>query len=74
MTTTKSKQAERTNADRAERAFRALLNQDYEGNVCDLLTDLRHYCDEQGLDFGAEDRTAHGHYLAELAEDHAVNR
>jgi len=36
--------------------------------VIDALTDLRHFCDARGLEFGNLDRIAHGHYLAELEE------
>ena len=57
-----------TNASRANRAFKAMSAQDYEGNVCDLLADLHHYCDINGLDFAEEDRRARGHYLEELGD------
>ena len=33
----------------------------------DVLTDLRHFCDINGLDFGAIDERAHDEYLEELA-------
>ena len=36
--------------------------------VRDILTDLRHYCDRYGVEFGAADRAAHGVYLEEMAE------
>ena len=36
-------------------------------NVVDMLTDLRHLCDGQGLDFGECDRIAHNNYLPEMA-------
>ena len=36
-------------------------------NVVDMLTDLRHLCDVQGLDFGECDRIAHNNYLPEMA-------
>ena len=35
-------------------------------NLADLLTDARHWCDQQGEDFASFDRIAHQHYLAEL--------
>ena len=34
-------------------------------SVIDLLTDLRHYCDAVGLDYGDLNRVACGHYHAE---------
>jgi len=46
-----------TNADRAEKAFRALSYYCQPGppkgqeGVSDLLCDLMHYCDEQAIDF-----------------------
>jgi hypothetical protein len=36
-------------------------------NVVDMLTDLRHLCDGQGLDFGECDRIAYQNYLPEMA-------
>lgn len=36
-----------------------------EEDVIDLLADLRHYCDREGLCLGDLDRMAHQHYLAE---------
>ena len=38
-----------------------------QDNVVDMLTDLRHVCDVQGLDFGECDRIAHNNYLPEMA-------
>ena len=35
-------------------------------NVVDMLTDLRHLCDGQGLDFGECDRIAYQNYLPEM--------
>jgi hypothetical protein len=49
--------ADMTNADRAERAFRAVQHYadgdafDHEEHTQDLMTDLMHYCDERGMDF-----------------------
>lgn len=40
-----------------------------EEDVIDFLTDLRHFCDQAGLDLSNLDRIAHDHYLAELAEE-----
>jgi hypothetical protein len=39
--------------------------EDPECSVIDILTDLRHYCDREGLDMGHLDRIARGHYLVE---------
>ena len=33
--------------------------------LTDLLTNLRHWCDQQGLDFAEHDRLAYRHYLEE---------
>lgn len=33
--------------------------------VTDMLTDLRHLCDQEALDFGKLDRLAYEHYLRE---------
>lgn len=38
---------------------------DKEANVTDLLTDLRHYCDEHGIDYAEQDKRAYAHYVAE---------
>ena len=38
---------------------------DEESALRDLLTDLRHYCDREGLDFAAEDRQAYQGYVME---------
>ncbi len=40
-------------------------NEDLEDVVVDILTDLRHLCDAEGLDFAQHDRTAYQHYLEE---------
>lgn len=34
--------------------------------VRELLADLRHWCDRNGMDYADEDRRAYQHYLAEL--------
>lgn len=73
MPTTK----EPTNADRAERAARLMdiyaqrmgyltSQEKYEVGVRDLLADLRHYCDEHGIQFHVEDRAAYQNYAAEV--------
>jgi len=36
-----------------------------ETAIIDALADVRHLCDRLRLDFGALDRTAHGHYVEE---------
>jgi hypothetical protein len=67
----------RTNDQRAERAFRALL-QPYsfqaspEDAVIDLLTDLRHLCDEYGLPWHDLNRTAVHHYREEIRPTEAA--
>ena len=62
-----------TNADRVARADSALVNYprdtEPETAICDLLADLRHYCDANAMDFGEQDRLARMHYLAELMEE-----
>lgn len=40
-----------------------------ETAVTDILTDLRHYCDANGIVFWTADNTAYGHYLHELRFD-----
>lgn len=45
---------------------------DYEADVTDLLTDLRHFCVGAGLDFNRLSETAKRHYEAEKNDD--VNR
>lgn len=42
---------------------------DDESNVTDLLTDIRHYCDAMGLDYGRLNNRARSHHEAEVAED-----
>lgn len=63
----------RTNAERAERAYRRVLNYEDESSVeeciSDLLADLRHLCDKSGYDFAKRDRVAYENYLAELGEE-----
>jgi hypothetical protein len=63
--------AEPANADRADRI--ANVKQRYFKDICDtdddfvtdLLTDLRHYCDQNGIDFAHRDATAYQHYIEE---------
>jgi hypothetical protein len=39
--------------------------EDVESSITDILADLRHLCDKNGLDFATRDKTAYMHYLAE---------
>lgn len=41
--------------------------EDPESGVIDILTDIRHLCDQVGLDFANLDRIAYNHYIAEKA-------
>lgn len=41
------------------------LEKEYEGNVRDLLADLRHYCEAKDIDFDDENRIASAHFAAE---------
>jgi hypothetical protein len=75
--------SERTNTDRAERAFKAIEDytesqwtpgpredQDHAHQaIKDVLCDLRHLCDRTGVEFDAADRGAYEMYRAELAAD-----
>ena len=36
--------------------------------VSDLLADLRHWCDQQGWDFGDLDRNGYNHYINEASD------
>lgn len=56
------------NAMRADRAAYA-LDAGRADEVCDLLTDLMHYCDVNSLDFDAELATARMHYSFEIDPD-----
>ncbi len=64
----------RENRERAARVFGIVLanySAKSEGNetaLTDLLSDIRHFCDAKNLCLGDIDRTAHGHYLAELEQ------
>lgn len=58
-----------------ERALKAALKvkgyagkdaDDIEADVCDMLVDLRHYCDAVGLDFGRINRIARNHHEEEV--------
>ena len=62
-----------TNSDRADRI--AKIERSYMSETCDtkesfvadLLADIRHYCDENGIDFAREDGMAYQHYTEEKA-------
>ena len=53
------------NVDRVARIAQ-FLEKEYEGNVRDLLADLRHYCDAKAINFDDESRIALDHYIAEV--------
>lgn len=38
-----------------------------ERAIVDVLSDIRHLCDREGLSFGEVDRKAYAHYATELA-------
>lgn len=62
--------SEMTNFDRVSRAITALQaytkqDPDKATALRDLLSDLRHYCDEYAIDFSHELETATDNYLAE---------
>ena len=40
---------------------------DMRTSIIDALTDLRHLCDTECMDFANMDRTAYAHYLKELS-------
>lgn len=60
------------NTDRAEKAYRTIVNYESDSSteewISDLLGDLRHLCDEQGYDFAERDGVGHRNYLSELRE------
>lgn len=71
------------NDDRARRAAHALrAYRDCTGdgpvspdeNVVDLLTDLRHFCDQNNVNHARCDRVAHTAYLAERDEENGGGR
>lgn len=61
------------NEDRAERAFNQVTrysgDNDIETDVQDILVDLRHLCDREGIDFHRKLDMSYTHYSEELAED-----
>jgi hypothetical protein len=57
----------RTKAQRGDEALAPYLETDDPSTaVTDLLSDLRHYCDREKVDFGWADEVAHRNYLSEL--------
>lgn len=73
----------RNHADRARRARHATsAYRAYTGAgpcsasevLIDLLTDLRHFADFEGLNFAACDRIAYRHYLNELPHEKGGGR
>src|SRR4051794_28918706 len=66
-------QMARTNAERAEKAYRAILNYEDDSSpeecISDLLGDLRHLCDESGYDFAERDDVGRRNYETELGEE-----
>jgi len=54
-----------TRVAKIERVFRTDYGNGPEQDVAEILTDLRHYCDAHGLDYGERDRAAYDFYLAE---------
>jgi len=69
---------EPSNQQRAEwarvalEAFRSVTHmrdEDLETVLQDLLTDLRHLCDEHEIDFADVDRDAEGNYIEEVEEE-----
>jgi len=68
---------ESENAERAGRMEGLMMgmrqrngaDRDPETNVCDLLTDLMHYCDVYGVDFDGRLDMARVHYNEEITED-----
>jgi hypothetical protein len=61
------------NEERAEKAYRAVLNYESDSSVeeciSDLLGDLRHLCDESGYDFAERDGVGYRNYVGELGEE-----
>ena len=74
-----------TNSDRAGFAASALREyrrqvghnrsgEDFSTSVQDLLTDLRHFCDQEGIDFDPILRNSAGHHAEEVAGDELAVR
>jgi hypothetical protein len=52
-------------ADQALRYFQHLTGTESEDALCDLLCDLRHWCDRNGQGYDAADHGAEQHYQVE---------
>lgn len=69
MTETTTRKAEL--AAKTLEAYEQVVGGKYEGElpetrVSDLLADLRHYCDQEGIDWSEVERLADYHYSAEV--------
>ncbi len=67
-------QPRRTNLERANRALNVATEylddvKDVKTAVIDLLADVHHLCDKQGLDFSSMLKSARNHHAAEVAGD-----
>ena len=65
--------SKRANQRRAMRIKKVLHNyageaDDLQANITDTLTDLRHLCDMENLDFYAMLESSYHHYLAETGQ------
>jgi len=67
----------KSNKKRAKRARKAIVNystgygppsNELETDIVDMMTDLRHLCDADGLSYAELDRRACGHYCAEVQD------
>lgn len=68
---TRTNKQQRQCASRVRKIARQYMNRVCDTKpdfVTDLLADLRHYCDAEGVDFANQDRIAYGHYRVELKE------
>lgn len=45
------------------------MEQSWQGMVINVLSDLRHLCDREGIAFGELDDTAHRHYSKEMSDE-----
>lgn len=69
---------QRTNAERAEKAYRAVLTYERDSSVeeciSDLLGDLRHLCDQSGYDYAERDGVGYRNYRSEVGEEREQTR
>lgn len=56
-------------ADVALVAFMAETGTEQEDAICDLVADLRHWCDRHGMDFERELARGNAHYDAETTSE-----